>query len=554
MPIISSNTVTATLMLILPWPLLTVGLVGGIGTDRHVRRIKKWLKGASWFALIAAVLAAGTYSMGMRDSHTYLAAPLPARLGRVAMSVDVNGLTVLMLLLVALIGMVVSRYASTYLTGEPQEGRFHRWLSLTLGLFFMLISTGNLWGFLILWILTSLCLHPLLAFYRDRPVAVIAARKKYVLHRIADASLLVAFVLITRALHTSQFTNMAVILAGIHGPLSHSVQLAGGLIVVSALLKSAQFPFHGWLIQVMEAPTPVSALLHAGIIYTGTFLLLRMVPLMSRITWAGDVLIGVGLVSIVVASLMMMIATNIKGSLAYSTCAQMGFMLMECGLGLYTLAVLHITSHAVYKAHAFLSSGSVVDQFRIPVFSTKLRDTTIGKTLLSWVLAIPVVLGMGMVFGTPLLQQKSLLVMGFILTVSLSQLLSHVIDERAHQGAEFFWTIILLSVLVSASYFGLNIVFTALLGTIAPNSAGPAGFVQNVIQGLIIAVFIGLLMAQQMVRQISQHPFWQALYVHLHNDLYLDMVLTRWVQKLSPSHRSKTIHESTQDRLRELVP
>ena len=540
-------------MLILPWPLFVVGLVVGIGADRHARLMRALTMGASWFALVCAILAAVTYGVGMTHSTTYILVHLPERLGVLAVNADVNSLTVLLLLLVALVGMVVARYAYTYLVGDTHEGHFHRWLSFTLGSFLMMISSGNMWVFLIFWIVTSLCLHKLLAFYRERPVAVLAARKKYLLHRIADASLLVAFVLIAHTLHTSQFAGIGPALAGTHGSLSEPLQIASGLLVVSAVLKSAQFPFHGWLIQVMEAPTPVSALLHAGIIYTGAFLILRMVPIMSRAMWTGDALIVMGLVSIAAASLMMMTTTNIKGSLAYSTCAQVGFMLMECGLGLYSLVLLHIVSHSVYKAHAFLSSGSVVDHFRVPALPTVPRAATMGKAIASLIIAAPVVIGMRLVFGVPWLQQTPLIVMGIILTVAISHLLLQALNMGKIGMKGFLWMMISLSALISAAYFGLDILFTTIFGAMLSPAQGSAGVVHDGILGAIIFVFVGLLVVQQMLPRILHHPFWQAIYVHLYNDLYIDMFFTRLVRKFGQGNVAEPLPATREDDLWEVI-
>ncbi len=528
------NMITSVFLWILPVPLFLVGLVVGIGADRHPQLIRGLSKAAAWFALMCGGWVAVTYSLGVLQPTTYTSQHLPAGFGFSWFSVDVNGLTVLMLLLVALVGMIVVRYSYTYLESDIHEGRFHRWLSLTLGSFLMLILSGNVWDFFVFWVVTSLFLHKLLAFYPERPGAVLAARKKFLFHRIADASLLAALVLMVRTLHTSQFVGILPTLAAIHGSLPESLQIASGLIVLSAVLKSAQFPFHGWLIQVMEAPTPVSALLHAGIIYTGAFLILRMVPIMSRVHWAGDVLILAGLLSIAVASLMMMTATNIKGSLAYSTCAQMGFMLMECGLGLYSLALLHIVSHSVYKAHAFLSSGSVVDHFRAPVLPTVPRIATMWQVMRSLAVAAPIVIGTGAVFGVSLPQQTALIVMGIILTVAISQLLLQALNMGKISASRLLLAIIGLSALVSTAYFGLDTLFTVLFRASLPTAQGSAGVVQDGLLGLITAVFVGLLLVQQMLPRLLNKPFWQATYVHFYNGLYIDTFFTRLVRRFRP--------------------
>lgn len=530
----STSIMTSALMLVMSWPLLIVGLVVGINADRHARLIRRMTAGAAWFALASAVLAALSYGLGATHSETYLSLSLPRSLGVLAISIYVNTLTVIMLLLVSFVGMIVSRYSSTYMDGDDHEGRFHRWLSLTLGSFFTLIIAGNMWAFLISWVVTSLCLHKLLAFYGGRPGAVLAARKKYLLHRIADISLVAAFVLIDHTLHTSQFGAMAPALAAIHGPLPGALQIASGLIVLSAILKSAQFPFHGWLIQVMEAPTPVSALLHAGIIYTGAFLLLRTSPIMSRVGWAMDTLVLVGLVSITVASLMMIAETNIKESLAYSTCAQMGFMLMECGLGLYSLAVLHIVAHSVYKAHAFLSSGSVVDNFRVPTLPYAPSSGALWRGLLGLAVASAMTIGIGTVFGVVFQQQPALSALGIILVVAMAQLLLQAQNTGNTGTGRLLLRVGGLSLLVGTTYFGLHLLVTELLGTSLPSPQLPANTMAEELAGLIVVVFLGLLFVQQMLPRNFRKPFWRATYVHLYNGLYIDILFNRMVRIFGP--------------------
>ena len=142
------------------------------------------------------------------------------------------------------------------------------------------------------------------------------------------------------------------------------IDLAAVMLVLAVALKSAQVPFHGWLIQVMEAPTPVSALLHAGVVNIGGFVLIRLAPLVERVPAAQTLLVALGTFTAVVAALVATTRVSIKVSLAWSTCAQMGFMLVECGLGAWELALLHIVAHSLYKAFAFLRSGTVVEVWR----------------------------------------------------------------------------------------------------------------------------------------------------------------------------------------------
>ena len=534
---------TATLMLILPWPLLLTGVIGTRGSNSHFRLMRELTTKSAWFALVSAILAVIAYLSRSNVSETFLSVPLPWGLNRFALSVDVNSLTVLMTLLVTLVGLVVSRYAFTYMDGDPHEGAFHRWLSLTLGSFLMMITTGNLWEFFIFWVATSLFLHNLLAFYRDRPLAVLAARKKYLFHRIADVSLFIALVLVVRTLHTTEFDRLLPAVAGIQGNLPVTLQAAAGLFLLSAVLKSAQVPFHGWLIQVMEAPTPVSALLHAGIIYTGTFLLLRMTPIMSRVPWSGDLLIVIGLGSVTAASLMMMTATNIKGSLAYSTCAQMGFMLLELGLGVYALALLHIVSHAVYKAHAFLSSGSIVDHSRWPAIPAATAALSTTKTVGSWFAGAVVVILTGWILQVPLLRDLPITVMGIILAIALSQLIWQTFIKEESGIKAFMWSIG-LSALLAALYFLLDALFTVLFGTVLPVPVVSGGITHDLLLGLTVAAFVSLLWIQQRLPRLLEHPLWQAVFVHLYNDLYFDMMISRWIRKWTATAHPQSLPNS----------
>ncbi len=522
-------TLAAGLMFVTPWPLLASGLLFGFGADRHPRLMRRMVAGSAWFALLSAVAAAMAYAQGLSRPYTYFSSVLPDNLGVFRIDIAVNALTIVMLLLVAFVGMIVSRYSSTYMDGDRREGRFHKWLALTLGSFFTLIVVGNMWAFLLSWIATSLFLHELLAFYRERPGAVVASRKKYLLHRIADASLLGAIILIVRTLHTSDFSGLASGLSSLRGPLPGSLLVAGGLIVLAAILKSAMFPFHGWLIQVMEAPTPVSALLHAGIIYTGAFLLLRMSPLLTPEDGPRDALVLSGLLSVALASLMMITETNIKESLAYSTCAQMGFMLMECGLGLYSLAVMHIVAHSVYKAHAFLASGSVVDHFRAPALPPSSRMASGFRAIAGLFVGAGMTFAIGSAFGIGFRQQPALIVLGAVLSVAVTQLMLPALDARhAGTGKLLFWTGG-MSAAVCAAYFGLHRLFDLVLGGSLPAATFPEDPFQEGILGAIMAVFLGLLLVQQMLPKIFGSPFWRGVYVHLYNGFYIDIVIARMV-------------------------
>lgn len=304
-------------------------------------------------AIVAALASAVLLAMqGPGDS------PLLGLAG-IGLSIRLDAVSISMLLLVSFIGWIVVRYAATYLDGEPRQGAFAGWLCLTLAAVLLLVLAGNLVQLAAAWIATSLALHRLLLFYPDRVAARRAARKKFVTARIGDAALAGAAAVLTIRFGT---TDIAAILhaartAGGDG----FVSAASGLLAVAALLKSAQFPAHGWLTEAMEAPAPVSALLHAGVINAGGFLLIRFADVVVLAPGVLAVLVAVGGFTAIFGGLAMLTQPAVKTSLAWSTVAQMGFMILECGLALFPLALLHILAHSLYKAHAFLASGGAVD-------------------------------------------------------------------------------------------------------------------------------------------------------------------------------------------------
>ena len=206
-------------------------------------------------------------------------------------------------------------------------------------------------------------LQHLLCFYSSRPFALLAAFKKRIADRIADALLLVAAALAWSEVGSGALPDLWAHI-GREG-LSVALQVCAVCLVLAVILRTALLPVHGWLIQVMEAPTPVSALLHAGVVNLGGFVLIRFAPLLEQATAARALLIAFGLGTAVLAGLVMLTRISVKVRLAWSTVAQMGFMVLECGLGLYTLAALHLIGHSLYKAHAFLSASSVVRETRL---------------------------------------------------------------------------------------------------------------------------------------------------------------------------------------------
>lgn len=265
-------------------------------------------------------------------------------------------------LLVQFLGTIIGVFSSRYLEGESGQKRYLAALAGVLAAVHLLLL-ANHWLILIAaWALVGIALQPLLCFYRDRPFARLAAHKKFLADRLADLLLLCAAVLAWREVGSGSLSDLWLHLSRVG--LSNALQASAVCLVLAVILRTALMPIHGWLIQVMEAPTPVSALLHAGVVNLGGFILIRFAPLLDQALLARSLLLIFGLGTAVLAGLVMLTRISIKVRLAWSTVAQMGFMVLECGLGLYSLAALHLIGHSLYKAHVFLSASTVVQQTR----------------------------------------------------------------------------------------------------------------------------------------------------------------------------------------------
>jgi NAD(P)H-quinone oxidoreductase subunit 5 len=526
------SLIGASLILGAPLILLLVGLPPAAWANARPRRMASLCGAAAWLAFASALAAAVARGLTGPGTFTFYSRELPGGVGAFSLGTYVNNVTIIMLLLVSFVGAIVTRYARNYLDGDANQGRFHKWLALTLAAILTLVAASNLLMFALAWIATSLCLHQLLMFYPERRDAVMAAHKKFIASRISDLSLITAILLIGSTLHTLDFARMFQMLADWQGPLPTTLDIAALLIVLSAALKSAQFPLHGWLIQVMEAPTPVSALMHAGIVNAGAFLVIRMSPVLSHSELALGLLAVVGLVTLALASLVMLTQTSIKVSLAWSTSAQMGFLLLECGLGLYSLAMLHLVAHSLYKAHAFLASGSGVDAFRAPAIAAGSGGFRPGRMLAALLTGGLIAVAVAAAFGITGREQPALLAGGAIVGIAASQLL---LQTAAAMGSGAFLARGLgLGVTVSVAYFALHALFEAAVHASVVPVPAAAGPFQYGLAAAIVGVFLALMVLQELLKH-SPATLGNALYLHLYNGLYIDVFITRLLQRVWPT-------------------
>lgn len=278
---------------------------------------------------------------------------------------------------------------------------------------------------------------------------------------------------------------------------SLALQSASVLLAIAALLKCAQLPVHGWLLRVMEAPTPVSALLHAGIINLGGFLWLRLYPVFDGFTPGHGILLVVGGVTAVVAALVMMTQSSVKHSLAWSTSAQMGFMLFEIGLGAYTLAFLHLLAHSLYKAHSFLaSSRTVVASHLLAGYAGVERVQVINGVLAAVVAAV-------ILWAVPALVEGKL-VLGTLLVLACT---AAALGIPAWVKAPVRVSLLLCTLMLLPLYSLLHALLSPALGSasnlVLPLAAQVAGLV--IVAALAAGSLMILLKPQSRVSQALHH-------------------------------------------------
>lgn len=267
----------------------------------------------------------------------------------------VDYLSSVMLLVVGIIGAIVFQYASRYLLSDTSRRRFLTQVALTLASVMFFTVAGNLLTAFVGWQLIGLNLYVLLNHYHYQSAANRAAKKKFVINRIGDMCFLLAIILCFQQFGT---TDYAVISQNISFDSYHSLIL--GLVFIAVMTKSAQFPFHIWLPDTMQAPTPVSALMHAGVINSGGILLARLSPMINQTSSVSSFIFMVGIVTLITGALFKLTQTDVKRKLAYSTMSQMGYMVLQCGLGCYSAAIFHLIAHGFYKAFLFLNAGNAL--------------------------------------------------------------------------------------------------------------------------------------------------------------------------------------------------
>ena len=484
----------------------------GASGDRLFRR-------AGVVTQVALGLAALQLALG-------LVAPV-ALSGPLAAAIRIDWVTRVMLALVAFIAFVIVRFSRAYLGADPGVPRYVRWMMATLAAVTVIAVSNHLLVMVLAWTATSLSLHQLLTFYRRRPKALIAAHKKFIVSRLADACFLGACAILASHVGALDLDSIAT-WADAQDGLPLSAGVATWLFVTGAGLRTAQLPFHGWLTQVMEAPTPVSALLHAGVVNLGGFVLIRLAPLLEAAPIAQMLLVFFGTLTAVVAALVMTTRTSVKISLAWSTVAQMGFMMLQCGLGAYGLAFLHLVAHSLYKAHAFLSTGSTVERWRVHALSaTPAPSRSVGHWVGAAALGLVAVAAVAWVGGIDPVAEPTLLALGFVLSLATTPLLV----RSAGPGLRGALLSGAFALLVTSLYVGWHALFGSLVAT-----ADEASLLRLAPRLAVVLVGFAVLFGLQAT--MAARPdgrLARALHPVLYAGLYVDEIFTRATFRIWPA-------------------
>jgi NAD(P)H-quinone oxidoreductase subunit 5 len=447
------------------------------------------------------------------------------------LSLRLDPVSVTVFAMVTILAAVVFRYSATYLDGDEHHGAFLGRIAATVAAVEVLVLAGNLLLLLLAWIATSLALHRLLLFRGNRPRARLAARKKFVVARIGDGLLLTAVVIVYARYGTGDFGALSAAITSqpAAGWSLGALTAAAVCLAAAACLKSAQFPTHGWLVELMETPTPVSALLHAGILNAGPFLVIRCAYLVDGAAPATTLLIVVGACTAAFASVVLLTQPSVKVALAYSSAAHMGFMLMVCGMGFYPAAMLHLVAHSFYKAHAFLSSGSVIDEARAHGVRLPRRLGRPSRIAASALVALCWYALLAWVFRIDPADQPLVLAVGAILVLGTTQLVAPAIDSDGPVAGATRAS--LLALLVTVSFFTLEEGAHLLLRGAVPEAVARDPLQLALMAGVVVA-FAAIVLGQ--IREPTHTPTarQRALVVHLRNGFYANAVFDRLVGAL----------------------
>ncbi len=339
----------SVVLVAVPAVLLLAAALAALLGSRRGEPAGRLSTAAAWVALALAVVLAVAVTAGD---------PVTARWGA-GLGLLADRLGVVLLLLVTGVGAVMQTFARRYLRGDRRGAWLFASASLLTGATAALVTAATLVGLALAWTVAGVALCLLLATYPDLAPARLGTWRTARAFAVGDLALWAAVVTAVLVWGDLDLGTLGAT-AGERSGDGSALTAVALLLVLAALARSAQLPFVRWLPATLAAPTPVSALLHAGVVNAGGILLVRTSPVFAASPLATTLAFVAGAATLVYATVLMLTKADVKGALAHSTMAQMGFMIMTCGLGALGATVFHLVAHGMYKATLFLGSGSAV--------------------------------------------------------------------------------------------------------------------------------------------------------------------------------------------------
>jgi NADH-quinone oxidoreductase subunit L len=339
-------------------PLVSTGVIA-LGGGRLSRRTAGYVATLSCFVAFGAALASFIGLLGRDGSQREVVSTawtwITGGSYRSGLELLIDPLSVFMMLVVSGVGALIVAYSIGYMDGDDEERRYFAYMSLFVFSMLLLVQGGNLLLLLAGWGMVGLSSYLLIGFWHDRPSAVAAAKKAFVMNTIGDATMALAFFLLIKKGNSLEFG----ILGGQYSSTVANLVALG--LLGGAIAKSAQIPLQTWLPDAMEGPTPVSALIHAATMVTaGVYLIVRTHAIFEQAPKVADLAAGLGAGTLLLAGLIALVQVDIKRVIAYSTMSQIGYMFLGAGLGSYANSMFHLMTHAFFKALLFLAAGIVI--------------------------------------------------------------------------------------------------------------------------------------------------------------------------------------------------
>ena len=343
-------------------PLATAVLIT-LGGSRMSRRASGYLSTLSVaVSFVAAAIAFFSILGDPAEERSHLSTSwtwLAAGDFEVGLTLLVDPLSIFMMLIVSGVGALIVGYSIGYMDGENEERRYFAYMALFVFSMLLLVQGGNLLMLLVGWGLVGLSSYLLIGYHHERPQAVAAAKKAFIMNAFGDATMALAFFLLIQRTGSLSFDSSFEWAGGETG--TWAVNLVALGLLGGAVAKSAQLPLQTWLPDAMEGPTPVSALIHAATMVTaGVYLLVRTAPIFEAAPHIQELAAGLGAATLLLAGLIALVQVDIKRVIAYSTMSQIGYMFLAAGLGAYANAMFHLMTHAFFKALLFLAAGIVI--------------------------------------------------------------------------------------------------------------------------------------------------------------------------------------------------